>query len=124
MKSIVVHYQEIALKGRNRPWFVSRLVRNIREATSDLDIKSVRALQGRIEVVLGEGAEWTAVRDRLSNVFGAAQLCSCRDERSSTSTSSPQEILRDLGPEDPSVVSRLGAPRRQALSADVAAARA
>ncbi len=54
MKSIVVHYQEIALKGRNRPWFVSRLVRNLREATSDLDIKSVRALQGRIEVVLGE----------------------------------------------------------------------
>ena len=51
MKSIVVHYQEIALKGRNRPWFVSRLVRNLREATSDLDIKSVRALQGRIEVV-------------------------------------------------------------------------
>ena len=25
MKSIVVHYQEIALKGRNRPWFISRL---------------------------------------------------------------------------------------------------
>ena len=74
MKSIVVHYQEIALKGRNRPWFVSRLVRNLREATSDLDIKSVRALQGRIEVVLGERAEWTAVRDRLANVFGAANF--------------------------------------------------
>ena len=33
MKSIVIHYQEIALKGKNRPWFVARLVRNIREAT-------------------------------------------------------------------------------------------
>ena len=38
MKSIIVHYQEIALKGRNRPWFIARLVRNIREATADLDI--------------------------------------------------------------------------------------
>ena len=30
MRSIVVHYQEIALKGNNRPWFVSRLARNLR----------------------------------------------------------------------------------------------
>ena len=34
MNSVVVHYQEIALKGRNRPWFIARLVRNIRTATS------------------------------------------------------------------------------------------
>ena len=33
MTSVIVHYQEIALKGRNRPWFVARLVRNMREAT-------------------------------------------------------------------------------------------
>ena len=26
MQSVIVHYQEIALKGRNRPWFVERLV--------------------------------------------------------------------------------------------------
>jgi tRNA uracil 4-sulfurtransferase len=100
MKSIVVHYQEIALKGRNRPWFVSRLVRNLREATSDLDIKSVRALQGRIEVVLGEGAEWTAVRDRLSNVFGAANFARAGRTKLDIEVIS-QEILRDLGPEDP-----------------------
>ncbi len=53
MKSIIVHYSEIALKGNNRPWFVSRLVRNIREATADLGVRQVRALQGRVEVVLG-----------------------------------------------------------------------
>ena len=29
MTSIVVHYQEIALKGKNRPWFLGRLVRNL-----------------------------------------------------------------------------------------------
>ena len=29
MNSIVVHYQEIALKGKNRPWFLARLVRNL-----------------------------------------------------------------------------------------------
>jgi ABC-type bacteriocin/lantibiotic exporter with double-glycine peptidase domain len=29
MRSIVVHYKELALKGRNRPWFVQVLVRNL-----------------------------------------------------------------------------------------------
>ena len=73
MKSIVVHYQEIALKGNNRPWFVSRLARNMREATSDLGVKEVRVLMGRIEVVLGD-ADWGAVRDRISKVFGIANF--------------------------------------------------
>ena len=44
MNSIVVHYQELALKGKNRPWFLARLVRNLREALSDLDVRSVRAV--------------------------------------------------------------------------------
>jgi tRNA uracil 4-sulfurtransferase len=74
MKSVIVHYQEIALKGRNRPWFVSRLVRNIREATADLGVRQVRALMGRIEVVLADGTEWSEVRERLSTVFGAANF--------------------------------------------------
>jgi hypothetical protein len=47
------HYQEIALKGKNRPWFLGRLVRNIKGALSDLDIAAVRALMGRIEMQLG-----------------------------------------------------------------------
>jgi thiamine biosynthesis protein ThiI len=74
MTSIIVHYQEIALKGRNRPWFVGRLVRNLREATADLAIATVRALMGRIEIVLAPGAEWQAVRDRLATVFGVANF--------------------------------------------------
>ncbi len=70
MKSIVVHYQEIALKGRNRPWFISRLVNNIRRATADLDVGPVRPLMGRIEIVLGPKACYEQVRGRLSRVFG------------------------------------------------------
>lgn len=73
MKSIVVHYHEIALKGNNRPWFVARLARNMREATSDLGVKEVRVLMGRIEIVLG-GADWAAVRDRIAHVFGIANF--------------------------------------------------
>jgi thiamine biosynthesis protein ThiI len=74
MQSVIVHYQEIALKGKNRPWFIARLVRNLRTATSDLDVRSVRVLMGRIEMVLGPDARWEAVRDRLSRVFGVGNF--------------------------------------------------
>jgi tRNA uracil 4-sulfurtransferase len=74
MDSVVVHYQEIALKGNNRPWFIARLVRNLREATADLGVRDVRVLMGRIEVVLDGDADWPRVRDRLARVFGVANF--------------------------------------------------
>src|SRR3954453_16351029 len=74
MNSIVVHYQEIALKGKNRPWFLARLVRNLRDGLSDLDVKSVRALMGRIEIVLGPSAPVEDVNARLRQTFGVANF--------------------------------------------------
>ena len=74
MNSIVVHYQELALKGKNRPWFLGRLVRNLRRALSDLDVKTVRALMGRVEVVLGPEALPGEVSERISRVFGIANF--------------------------------------------------
>jgi thiamine biosynthesis protein ThiI len=74
MNSIVVHYQELALKGKNRPWFLGRLVRNLRRALSDLDVPTVRALMGRVEVVLGPGAVPAEVSERISRVFGIANF--------------------------------------------------
>ena len=98
MTSVVVHYQEIALKGRNRPWFISRLVRNIREATKDLGVRDVRALMGRIEVVLPDGIDWTVARDRLSRVFGAGNFA--RAGRAPLDVDAiAAEILRDLDPD-------------------------
>ena len=74
MNSIVIHYQEIALKGKNRPWFVGRLVRNLRGAVSDLDVKAVRSLMGRIEIVLGAGATREDVGERIRRTFGIANF--------------------------------------------------
>ena len=74
MNSVVVHYQEIALKGRNRPWFIGRLVRNIRTALSDLDVARVVVKMGRIEIVLGTSDVWDQVAERLRHVFGIANF--------------------------------------------------
>ncbi|HLG55539.1 MAG TPA: tRNA uracil 4-sulfurtransferase ThiI [Vicinamibacterales bacterium] len=74
MNSIVVHYQELALKGKNRPWFLGRLVRNLRRALSDLDVRTVRSLMGRIEIVLGPGASRDEVGERIRHTFGIANF--------------------------------------------------
>jgi tRNA uracil 4-sulfurtransferase len=74
MNSVVVHYQEIALKGRNRPWFIARLVRNIKTATSDLNVTRVTTKMGRIEILLGSADAWEPVAERLRHVFGIANF--------------------------------------------------
>ena len=74
MNSIIVHYQEIALKGKNRPWFMGRLVRHLRGAVADLDVRAVRSLMGRIEVVLGPSATREEVGDRIRRTFGIANF--------------------------------------------------
>jgi thiamine biosynthesis protein ThiI len=99
-QSVVVHYQEIALKGQNRPWFIARLVRNLRDATRGLDVRDVRPLMGRIEVVLGDEAAYDAVRDRLSRVFGVGNFS--RAGRAALDVDAiAAGILKDLGPENP-----------------------
>ena len=105
MNSIVVHYQELALKGKNRPWFLGRLVRNLRRALSDLDVRTVRALMGRVEVVLGPGAVPSEVSERISRVFGIANfsyanstpLDYARSDVSGDLDSIAKAILTDLG---------------------------
>jgi thiamine biosynthesis protein ThiI len=109
MKSVVIHYQEIALKGKNRPWFVARLVKNIKEATKDLDIKEVRALMGRIELVLGPTATWESVRDRVAMVFGVGNFAKAGRAPLDVDAIAA-EILKDLGPENPATF-RLSARR-------------
>ena len=78
MRSIVIHYQEIALKGKNRPWFISRLVRHIKLAMADLDVREVRSVMGRIEVVLGPAVPWEIAKERLHHVFGIANFAVAR----------------------------------------------
>ena len=100
MKSVVVHYQEIALKGNNRPWFIARLARNLRQATSDLGVREVKVLMGRLEVVLDTDADWTTVRNRLSRVFGVANFAQAGRAPLGVDAIA-SAILADLGNQNP-----------------------
>jgi thiamine biosynthesis protein ThiI len=100
MTSVVVHYQEIALKGRNRPWFIARLVRNLKTATADLDVRQVVPRMGRIEIVLGSPAAWDAVADRVRHTFGVANFS--RAGRAPLDVGALADaILSDLGDANP-----------------------
>ncbi|MFQ5912736.1 MAG: tRNA uracil 4-sulfurtransferase ThiI [Nitrospinota bacterium] len=74
MRCVVVHYHEIALKKGNRPFYIESLARNLRRATSDLDVRLVRKVSGRIVLELGDEDAWDAVRERLAQTFGIANF--------------------------------------------------
>jgi thiamine biosynthesis protein ThiI len=96
LNSFIVHYQEIALKGKNRPWFLGRLVRNLRKAVADLDVTAVNSLMGRIEVVLGPGADPAVVGERIGRTFGIANY-SYAGRATQDLAQIADAILQDLG---------------------------
>jgi tRNA uracil 4-sulfurtransferase len=100
MNSIVVHYKELALKGKNRPWFVKLLVRNLRAALADLRVTSIRSVMGRIEIELESDSGWEDVRDRVRRVFGIANF-SFAGRASHDFDELASAILADLGDIEP-----------------------
>ncbi len=78
MISFLLRYQELALKGRNRPWFQRQLIRNLHRALAGLGVREVRVPMGRIEVVLEDGADVAEVRERLRLVPGLANFSMVR----------------------------------------------
>ncbi len=50
MRVYVVHYSEIALKGKNRSYFEKKLVRNIKNKIKDIETPEIRREYGRIVI--------------------------------------------------------------------------
>jgi len=74
MRCVIVHYHELALKGRNRPFFEQRLVRNLRSMLKDLTGVQIVPLTGRIRIDLPEESGWDTIKSRLARVFGVANF--------------------------------------------------
>jgi len=109
MNAIVVHYKELALKGKNRPWFVQLLVRNLKTALAGLHVRSVRSVMGRVEIELQPAASSLehgapsptvagvdVVGERLRRVFGIANF-SYAGRAPHDFTALARAILTDLG---------------------------
>lgn len=74
MRCAIVHYHELALKGRNRDFFEQRLVRNLRLALKDLKIRRVESLQGRIRITIPEPVSPDLVAERLRRTCGVSNF--------------------------------------------------
>ena len=74
MHCAIVHYHELALKGRNRDFFEQRLVRNLRLALKDLRIRRVESLQGRIRITIPAQVSPEHVSERLRRTCGVANF--------------------------------------------------
>jgi len=96
MRSVVVHYKELALKGKNRPWFIRLLVRNLKGALAGLHVAAVRSVMGRIEIELGDETPWEEARTRLARVFGIANF-SAASRGPHDFAALAASILADLG---------------------------
>ena len=78
MRTAIIHYHELALKGRNRDYFEQRLVRNIQLALKGLGVKRVENLRSRIRVLLPPGVADAVIRERLARVCGIANFSLAR----------------------------------------------
>lgn len=74
--TISVHYDEIGLKGKNRPFFEKKLRNNIKTALKPICPVSCRSLFGRIIVHAEEAGSdaWDRIRTALARVFGIAHF--------------------------------------------------
>jgi thiamine biosynthesis protein ThiI len=74
MDSVVIHYHEIALKGKNRPLFLRQLVKNLLIATRGAGVRQALRQEGRIVLELEKDSHWEAIQERLGKVFGVANF--------------------------------------------------
>jgi thiamine biosynthesis protein ThiI len=100
MTSVVVHYKELALKGKNRPWFVQLLIRNLRKALAGLGVRTIRSVMGRIELEFNDDRSWEEIRERISRVFGIANFSRARRAPLEFEAMAAA-ILQDLGDRQP-----------------------
>ncbi len=72
MPYALVHYHELALKGRNRGFFEQRLIQHLRNSLKKTDVTEVKSLSGRIRVTFTNESSWEDVQDRIRHTFGVA----------------------------------------------------
>ncbi|MEZ0537390.1 tRNA uracil 4-sulfurtransferase ThiI [Caldicellulosiruptoraceae bacterium PP1] len=76
MKTILIKFGEIALKGQNRPIFEDKLVANIKQRLREFNI-SVEKEQGRIYIKNISDNEYNKIVERLKKVFGIVGFTLC-----------------------------------------------
>jgi thiamine biosynthesis protein ThiI len=73
-RTILIHYHEINLKGKNRGWFEAQLHQHIASLLKGLHYGSIQRFAGRLLIELHEDSPLDEISRRLRRVFGIANL--------------------------------------------------
>ena len=76
---VIVKTHELALKGKNRPWFMRRLTENLRNATQGAGVSRVWQAQLMIGLTLEDENAWPVVKERVRDCFGVAKFFLARE---------------------------------------------
>ena len=71
---VIVKTHELALKGKNRPWFMRRLTDNLRRATEGAGVSRVWQGQLMVGLTLEDDGCWLEVKERVRECFGVAKF--------------------------------------------------
>ena len=75
---VLVHYSEIALKGKNRTFFENQLIHSLRKGLKGLGMDAVKRLYGRILLHFQEDAPFETIRERLQWIYGISNFSHAR----------------------------------------------
>ncbi len=71
---VIVKTHELALKGKNRPWFMRRLTENLRLVTHGAGVERVWRGQLMVGLTLADEERWPAVKELVKACFGVAKF--------------------------------------------------
>ena len=76
---VIVKTHELALKGKNRPWFMRRLTENLRSSTEGAGVERVWQAQLMVGLSLEDESAWPVVKERVKDCFGVAKFFLARE---------------------------------------------
>jgi len=74
MPYALVHYHELALKGRNRGFFEKRFVQHLRNTLHHHEGIQVKSLPGRIRITYQDHTPWDAIQEGIRHTFGGVNF--------------------------------------------------
>jgi thiamine biosynthesis protein ThiI len=100
MKTLIVKYGELALKGNNRGYFEGKLIKNLNNNLSDLDGISIRKEYGRIYIEFNNYT-FDEIIKRVKNIFGIVGFAkSIKVENSLDEMKKASDVLAKKAMED------------------------
>ncbi len=72
MPYALVHYHELALKGRNRGFFEQRLIQHLQHSLKKTTVTKIKSLSGRIRITFTNESSWEDIQDRIRHTFGVS----------------------------------------------------